>query len=419
MLVLGRKLAIAGITTALLFTSNQAISATPPKFGSPCSKLGKISIHQGRKFTCIKNGKKLMWNKGVVIKSAAPKATSTTQPVPTSSPSANPSPSPSMVATPAQSIAPSPTASPTPKAPTSFDDLIENYSGIAYAAWSKSRAKILASQEEKINFTLLLGPTSQLTYKEPLIPIGLITRLYSGYIVSKDLTFMAFNYQDRDWATKRMDELVPNTDSRWIKYTACATEDRCWGGGSFYDGKGKYLAVITVGYISSNHTSGTLEAHEYAHVVQQMNYGLARPPVEFVTNPWPPDWYWEGQAQFAQHAAVYFDSFEGYMRERRAASSQMFEQSKYRTEYIQNFFVFNAPDDWRKNYEKWRIYDLGAMFVEILTALKGPESTMEIWKSAKGGVTFDVAFERVYGISFAKALPIMSRAIALQLGHEK
>jgi hypothetical protein len=44
---------------------------------------------------------------------------------------------------------------------------------------------------------------------------------------------------------------------------------------------------------------------------------------------------------------------------------------------------------------------------------------MEVWKVANTGVKFDVAFERVYGISFAKAVPIMAKAIALQLGHEK
>ncbi len=405
------------LCSALVFSSIQAYSANPPIAGSVCSKSGKISVYQGKKFTCVKKGKKLLWNKGAVIQSAAPTPSATSTPEPTPSPSVVVTPTPTP--TPSASAEPTPTPTPTPKAPTSFDDLVENYRGIAYAAWSKSREKILTSQKANINLTLLLGPTSQLTYKEPLLPIGLVTRLYPNYIVSKDLTLMAFNYQDRDWAAKQMDELVPNTDSRWIKYTACATEDKCWGGGSFFNGKDKYLAVIALGYISPNHISGTLEAHEYAHVVQQMNYGAARPPVEFVSDPWPPDWYWEGQAQFAQHAAVYFDSFDSYMRERRASSGQLFDQPKYRTEFIQNYFVFNAPADWRKNYEKWRMYDLGAMFVEILTALKGPDSTMEIWKVAKGGVTFDVAFERVYGISFAKALPIMSKAIALQLGHEK
>jgi hypothetical protein len=57
------------------------------------------------------------------------------------------------------------------------------------------------------------------------------------------------------------------------------------------------------------------------------------------------------------------------------------------------------------------------MFIEILTALKGPASTMEVWKLTGTGLKFTDAFEKVYGISFEKALPIMSKAIALQLGR--
>jgi len=107
------------------------------------------------------------------------------------------------------------------------------------------------------------------------------------------------------------------------------------------------------------------------------------------------------------------------MRQRNATSDQLFRDSTFTTEKIKNFFVFNAPEDWRKNYEKWRVYDLGAMLLEILTAINGPESTMEIWKIASTGVNFEVAFERVYGVQFSKVLPIIAKAIALQLGHEK
>ena len=57
------------------------------------------------------------------------------------------------------------------------------------------------------------------------------------------------------------------------------------------------------------------------------------------------------------------------------------------------------------------------MFVEILTALKGPDSTMEMWKLAASGMNFRTAFFSVYGIDFDKALPIMAKAIALELGH--
>ncbi len=35
------------------------------KAGGKCSKLGASTVELGKKFTCIKSGSKLLWNKGV------------------------------------------------------------------------------------------------------------------------------------------------------------------------------------------------------------------------------------------------------------------------------------------------------------------------------------------------------------------
>ncbi|MFM8842834.1 MAG: hypothetical protein ACKOFJ_01220 [Actinomycetota bacterium] len=400
---------------ALAFTSIPYVSEAAVKSGSKCAKLGQISITGGKKYTCIKQGKNLVWSIGKTITQAAPKPSITPTPIssptplPSSNPTSTPSPSPTPTATPASN----------PKAPTSFDDLVENYQGIPYAAWSRAREKILQSTKAATTLKMFVGPNSQLTYKEPLTAIDFVTRLYSSYAQDAEINFLAFNFDDRDWATVQMENIIPNAGNQWIKEVACATRSTCWGGGAFSNGNGKYLVVVALGSLDENHTSGTLEAHEYVHIVQQMNIKRARPPVQFVLDPWPPDWYWEGQAQFAQNAAIYHDSFSTYMRQRSASSGQLFTDSVFKTEHIMNFFVFNAPEDWRKKYERWRVYDLGAMLLEILTAIKGPDATMEIWKIASSGVNFEVAFERVYGVHFSKVLPIISKAIALQLGHEK
>jgi len=37
------------------------------KAGATCSKLGATSTYLGKKYTCVKSGKKLVWNKGVAI----------------------------------------------------------------------------------------------------------------------------------------------------------------------------------------------------------------------------------------------------------------------------------------------------------------------------------------------------------------
>jgi hypothetical protein len=42
---------------------------------------------------------------------------------------------------------------------------------------------------------------------------------------------------------------------------------------------------------------------------------------------------------------------------------------------------------------------------------------MELWKLSGTGLKFNEAFEKIYGTSFDKALPIISKAIALELGR--
>jgi hypothetical protein len=277
-----RKRLVVLLTVTIALVLLQPIATAAVKAGAKCSKAGATSISAGKKFTCIKSGNTLVWNKGVVVKKPTPVATPTPSPTPTATPT----------------IAPTPTATSTPKAPTSFDDLVENYQGIAYAAWSKSREKILASKKTDITLKMIMGPSSQLTYKEPLIPIDLVSRMYSGNVEPIEIYYLAFNYADREWAVNQMESILPNSGSRWVTDVACRTQATCWGGGSFYNGSNRYLIVLAVELQTPEHMNGTVEAHEFTHTVQQMNIKKGRPAQEFLYDPWPPTWYWEGQAHF-------------------------------------------------------------------------------------------------------------------------
>jgi M6 family metalloprotease-like protein len=67
------------ILVALLVTFSlvSAPSFAAVKAGAKCTKAGSTATASGKKFTCIKSGTKLVWNKGVAIKAAAPKPSST------------------------------------------------------------------------------------------------------------------------------------------------------------------------------------------------------------------------------------------------------------------------------------------------------------------------------------------------------
>ena len=103
------KVRISLIAFLLYLPLLPAFSATPPKPGTSCLKAGVSQTYLGKKYTCIKNGKKLIWDQGNVIKVAAP--------TPSTSPTPNPKvPEPS----------PSPSATTSVKSPVSLalDDRI-------------------------------------------------------------------------------------------------------------------------------------------------------------------------------------------------------------------------------------------------------------------------------------------------------
>ena len=65
---------------SLVLTLNLSTAAAAVKPGTTCKKLGQISTTAGIKYTCIKSGKKLLWNKGVGTKSTSPNAPASSSP---------------------------------------------------------------------------------------------------------------------------------------------------------------------------------------------------------------------------------------------------------------------------------------------------------------------------------------------------
>ena len=74
----------SAIVILFSIASLPAFSANPPASGATCSKAGITQSYQGKKFTCIKNGKKLVWNKGVLISKGSQTQTPSNPPTSTS-----------------------------------------------------------------------------------------------------------------------------------------------------------------------------------------------------------------------------------------------------------------------------------------------------------------------------------------------
>lgn len=59
---------LALLVTALLMIQAPVMATPKVASGASCSKAGAIKVVSGKRFTCIKSGKKIVWNKGVLLK---------------------------------------------------------------------------------------------------------------------------------------------------------------------------------------------------------------------------------------------------------------------------------------------------------------------------------------------------------------
>ena len=92
-----------GAAVALALVVAPSASAAV-KEGAACKKAGQSSTVSGRKFTCVKKGSKLVWNKGVVVKSpptASATAAASAAPMASATPMATKSAEPTKSAAPA------------------------------------------------------------------------------------------------------------------------------------------------------------------------------------------------------------------------------------------------------------------------------------------------------------------------------
>lgn len=89
---------MARFRVLLALVISSALVANPltaeAKSGTKCSKAGSVLISAGKKYTCVKSGNRLVWNKGVAVNSVAKPSGTQAQPAPTPSASAPPETSP-------------------------------------------------------------------------------------------------------------------------------------------------------------------------------------------------------------------------------------------------------------------------------------------------------------------------------------
>ena len=366
--------------------------------GMSCKKAGLTSTYQGKKYICIKSGKKLIWNKGVSI------ARPTAPPIPT------PSTTPTSVPIPTQ------TPITEPASPTSFADLLQNYRGIPAAVWNEAQS-LAAQGSVSSSFTISIGPNTKLQsgLGDPINFLERASKLWSGFTQSKETKVFLFSFPDLPWAQQKNRELGGSWFVPQDLAGNCTSNTSCGAFGGSYKEQGQLFIGVPIreyqrfnlGFVRGNYGHEFTHSVQYAQFVNQPNtngYSLL------------PCWFSEGQPQVPGQA-LGFETLKDYKLSRETWFSQPAGQlGDYSEASILKFFsLAGVSRDGACNASiRSRIYDVGYMAVEALASIKGIHSTMDLVVGMAQGLTFEDSFRKIYGISWSEAAPILAKVVSAE-----
>ena len=423
-----RKLSI--LTIFVLIASPLVVAqanAATPTLGGACSKAGSFGDTPKARFICLKNGKKLVW--GVW-----------TPALPT-----NNSPTGFKTAQGGASVieSPIPIALPIPQSTDAnaltFANVVNRVSDIPQAAWKKVQTVLASNPGIKIPSQVWVGPTTKLEITGGVSKVqdvlNLNAKFWSGFSQSKFISMYFYNYADEPLAEK---QLIANTKIR--KYNpdlggllgamkaGCTKTDCTWGGSSQVPGTDD--GQMMSGQSGTNTHRLTLEGAgitgDYIHLIEGAQwigskYCTAGKNCDEngLMHAFSPCWITSGP-EFYFGRALTDTTYEDYLHDRSDLAFDM--GSTHATDYSQaslrNYLFTESPATCYTDQSRGGTFSLGAsvgaLAIEILTAISGSQSIMAVEALGARGQDFPTAFKNVYGISWSDASTILSKVLAAE-----
>jgi hypothetical protein len=352
------------------------------KAGGTCKKAGLKSVVSNKSFTCIKSGKKLIWNKGVLIVKSAPKVTDLT-----------------------------------------FNNLFENRKDISYTVWKRTSDSIKVNKSKAGNISIFTGPNTKPYYDDYPKAISQVSKIFPNDLEAKEILVIRYNYKDLDWAENTAKAQLLPTDYNQlvsrekgpISQGNCDSPTaNCRGSRQITPSSG--VAVILQGVENTLNqefngklvfTTGMLEAHEYFHSLQRI------PIMDKGVDVWPHAWFREGGAEWVQNMAISSENFAQY---KKFLTDDCYYTCKSMTSAQFEEFLNTANDNFLPaKFDTWLNYSLGSHVIEILAAVKSSDILIDMYEEMGKGLKFDEAFGKIFGLAWKDAIPIIAKTIHANL----
>ena len=401
------------VAIALLLALATPVHAATPKAGAKCTKAGITATAAGKKFTCVKSGTKLVWNKGVTVKAAPKVDVKPVEPTPTPTPTATPTPTPTATPT------PTPTATPTPT-PTlkdlTFSNIVENVDAIAFNVFSKFETHMATNYQSSIKVNTIVGPNTVPVNKNSADGFRIGSKIFQNFKQPDEVFAIYYTFADKEWARNQIAiRAGQNVADFQIGYS-CPSAARCWDASASITLDWKAISHFGAsdpgGALSTSELNGEIQIHEFTHSVSFFQLNPIRGNYYNLT----PDWFGEGHASFAGKLGAY-TSLEQYSAHRRQVHGGNRPQSDikdYRPENILRFYESFSKAPEVSPIQRFYLYSLGWSTIEALAAIGGIDSPMNLFVETSKGLTFKQAFKKIYGIEWEAAAPILAEVVSKQ-----
>jgi len=428
-----KKLAgLLGIALAAALISPVQSFAAAPKAGATCTKVGSTSIASGKTFTCVKSGKKMVWDKGVAVATAAasPKPKAFKAPIPISLPVAQ-------------------------KGAITFANIMDHISEIPALAYQNVQNVIAANAPATVPTTVYVGPTTVPDQVGGVARIQEIlnreAQLWSGFSqptfyrmyvynatdlkktedrFTADFKSAGYSLKDPEFLDGPLRALAGNCQQGVSPGQFTGPVTSCGGAnsGSYYNSDDSFLQLgaSESGAQAFYKADGGVVGHEYLHAVQTSQFigvpnctggiGGACFHSGMANQGFSPCWIFEGMPN-SIGPMVSSRSLADYLTYHKQVP---FNQgpttvTDYSQASLKDYLYNQSAPSCYQNGPLYRLgYSVGALTTEALVAIAGPQSTMALFALAAEGQDFQTAFRSVYGISWSEASTILSKVLAAE-----